>query len=356
MTSDLCVHARTDRYSTSRLSNKEKILFSSRDLPLVIAYNFETKTHIFYTVEIDLESVVTTQETLNFENLIQNIDPVQSSFIDNALKSHSNINLREIFRDNATDHPTSQIKITSSVFNPSQGAHRQQVFVYMLTGKGKDSQMRVFSLSFLLHEKSQKLFFSESVKRLRVFEGVSMIKRMSFLSQAHETSFLKSKDFFASSKRRINHAADNEKAQAMADPSKLEKRFLNYLKQKMTVSLFESTIAKDAVVAFKPSFGMMIIVEDFALAEITLAELNPSNPQRLLEPHFMKITGQLNRLRDSAARGVEKIGIEEPQLEVPANQRRVFVYHSQHSQGNIQQAHILEFGDRYIERLRSGLC
>jgi len=259
---------------------------------------------VFYTVEIDLESVMTTQETLNFENLLQNIDPMQSSFIDNTLKSHSNINLREIFRDNPIEHPATQIKITSSIFNPNQGAHRQQVFVYMLTGKGRDTQMRVFSLSYILHEKSQKLFFSESVKRLKVFEGVSMIKRMNFLSQTHEFSFLKSKDFFASSKKRINLAIDNEKAQAMADPSKLEKRFLNYLKQKMTVCLFKSMIAKDAIVAFKPSFGMMIIVEDFVLAEIPLAELNPAYPQRILEPRQIKISGELKRECDSASSSI----------------------------------------------------
>jgi hypothetical protein len=257
---------------------------------------------VFYTVEIDLESVATSQETLNFENLLQNIDPNESSFIDNSLKSHSNINLREIFRDNPIDHPATQIKITSSIFNPNQGAHRHQVFVYILTGKGRDTQMRVFSLNYILHEKSQKLFFSESMKRLKVFDGVSKIKRMSFLSEVHDFSFLKSKDYFASSKKRINLSIENEKAQSMTDPSKLEKRFLNYLKQKMTVCLFKSIIGKDAVVAFKPTFGMMIIVEDFILAEIPLADLNPTCPQRYLEPEQIQISGELKRQRNPASR------------------------------------------------------
>jgi hypothetical protein len=282
------------------------VVFSSQELPLVITYNFETKCHIFHGVEIDIESIETSNEKLNFEGLIQTLDTRESNFTEKTLKGFSDVSLREIFRDSLAEGPASEIKITASIYNSSTGGHKHQIFVYMVIGKELEKSLRIFSLTYILHEKGQKLFYSESAKRLRVIEGVAKIKRVNFLTQTHDFSFFKSKDYFSTKKKSKSLSMNTERTQSIMDPSKLEKRFLAYMGKKMTTHLFKSSIMKDAVVVFRPGSGLWLMVEEFILIEIPLLEINPFLTKTHFELKRIKLVDNVIEL-DAVVQGNSRV-------------------------------------------------
>lgn len=240
-----------------------------------------TQTHAFHILRVDFDATERAKENLDFEEEMQVIASIDENGIAQKLTGlEPELATREIYRESQKENPSVKFELTDSVFH-SRSQKKRQFFVYMLSvNSGGHGIAKVFSLSVLLGEETKSgCSFIENVKKLRLIEGVSDFKSFKFFSKQNEVA---ERIFWQ--KKLLTRAEEIESAKDAAlkglvpeatvpNSETAKQAHFRYVQRKIFRRLFRLAIGKDAILMFVNGESLILVFEDFLVAQFRLWQL-----------------------------------------------------------------------------------
>ena len=131
---------------------KEKILFSSRKMPIVLTYDFSERRHNLYVAQYDFQELQNTAQNINFDKTIHLLDPSDLNFADRVFRSNPIIVLKAFHFDAFESEPAAKVELISSILDDPRTPHRTfHLYLHLPNG-----QLRMIEIALDLKKVEEK--------------------------------------------------------------------------------------------------------------------------------------------------------------------------------------------------------